>query len=75
YREQIRVSGSLASRGHLGFAEQHEAFMEAIIQGKKVPCSFEDAFEVLLMTQAVDRSLATGHTVYRQEMLKEVQSL
>ncbi|HOJ38892.1 MAG TPA: Gfo/Idh/MocA family oxidoreductase [bacterium] len=71
YREQISISGSLASRGHLGFAEQHDAFQQAILKGEPVPCSFEDAFEVLLMTRAVDRSLATGTTVSRQEMLEE----
>jgi len=74
YREKITVSGSLASRGHLGFAEQHEAFQEAILNGKKVPCSFQDALEVLLMTLAVDRSLTTGMTVSRQEILTEAKS-
>jgi len=69
YREQITVNGSMASRGHLGFAEQHDAFIDAILEGKENPCSIYDGQETVLITTAVDRSISTGETIYR-EMLK-----
>ena len=68
YREQIVVNGDLASRGHLGFAEQHTAFLDAILDGKAVPCTLEDACEVAVVGAAIDRSLSTGNTVLRSEV-------
>jgi len=68
YRERITISGSMASRGHLGFVEQHDAFMKSILEGAKVVCSFDDAYEILLMSQAIDRSVSTGETVLRSDI-------
>lgn len=71
YREKISINGSMASRGHLGFAEQHDAFMNSILEGAKVVCSFDDAYEVLLMTLALDRSVSTGETVFRSDIVSD----
>ena len=68
YREQITVNGSVASRGHLGFAEQHDAFLNAILDGQPPPCSLADAFEVARIGVAIDRSLATGNTVMMRDI-------
>jgi predicted dehydrogenase len=72
YRERITISGTMASRGHLGFAEQHDAFMNSILKGTKIVCTFDDAYEVLLMSKAIDRSVSTGETIFRSELFKEV---
>jgi predicted dehydrogenase len=68
YKERIVISGDKASGGHLGFFEQHDAFLDAILDGGVVPCSVEDAHETARLLAAVDRSLATGQTVTREEI-------
>ena len=68
YREQITVNGKMASCGHLGFAEQHESFLDAVLDGKPVPCSLADAYEVARVGAAIDRSLATGNTVLMSDV-------
>ena len=42
----VRTFRKMASCGHLGFAEQHESFLGAILDGKPVPCTLADAYEV-----------------------------
>jgi myo-inositol 2-dehydrogenase/D-chiro-inositol 1-dehydrogenase len=71
YRQQIVINGKLASRGHLGFAEQVCAFVAAILDGGPVPCTLDDAFEVAVTAAAIDRSIATGQTVTRAEVTGE----
>lgn len=68
YRERITINGSMVSRGHLGFVEQHDAFMNSILKGTRVVCSFDDAYEILLMSKAIDRSVSTGETVFRSDI-------
>lgn len=58
----------MVSRGHLGFVEQHDAFMNSILKGTRVVCSFDDAYEILLMSKAIDRSVSTGETVFRSDI-------
>ncbi len=70
FKEKIAVNGQMASRGHLGFREQHEAFLDAILDGKKVPCSVDDGYEVVLINAAVDRAIATNEAVFRKDMAK-----
>ncbi len=71
YREQIAINGAMASRGHLGFTEQHDAFERAITEGAPVPCSLDDGYETQIMMAAVDRSVATGDTIFRKDLLRE----
>jgi predicted dehydrogenase len=68
YREQIVINGAMASRGHLGFHEQFNGFLDAIDHGSPVPCTIEDGLEVVRMTTAIDRSMATGETVHRKDL-------
>jgi len=70
YREQITISGALASRGHLGFREQHEAFLDSILQGAPVVCTVDDGYEVVLLNTAVDQSIATGKVVLRDDLAR-----
>ena len=69
YREQITISGAMASRGHLGFREQHDAFLDSILQGAPVVCTVEDGYEVVVLNTAVDRSIATGEVVLREDLV------
>lgn len=68
YREQIVINGTLASRGHLGFAEQHTAFLNAILESQPVPCTLDDALEAAIVGAAIERSLSSGNTVLRSEI-------
>ena len=68
YTADIRISGQLASRGHLGFAEQHDVFIDAILQGTASACTAEEAMLGLKLMLAIDRSIATGRIVTYDEM-------
>lgn len=68
YHEQISVNGALASRGHLGFAEQFRAFAAAVLDGGPVACTLAEAYDVARIGAAIDRSLATGNTVLMSEI-------
>lgn len=66
YLDTLAINGEIASRGHLGFKEQHYAFIDAISTGKGNPCTIDDGFEVELIMDAIDRSLSTGQTILRE---------
>ena len=68
YLDTVRINGTMASRGHLGFKEQHAAFLKAIATGAGNPCTIDDGYEVDLIMAAVDRSLTSGQSVTRAEM-------
>jgi predicted dehydrogenase len=68
FHETVTVNGKMASTGHLGFSEQHQAFINAIRTGKGNPCTIDGACEIELVMAAIDKSMATGKTVSRGEM-------
>ena len=68
YTTDIRISGQLASRGHLGFAEQHDVFIDAIQKGSAPACTADEAALGLRLMLAIDRSIATGRVVTYDEM-------
>ncbi|MFP4028824.1 MAG: Gfo/Idh/MocA family protein [Candidatus Brocadiia bacterium] len=69
YQNTIRINGDMASRGHLGFREQHEAFVRIIKTGDGNPCTADEAYEVDVTMEAIDRSLTTGKTISREDIL------
>lgn len=70
YREQITINGTMASCGHLGFREQHDAFLNSILQGAPVVCTVDDGYEVVLLNTAVDQSIATGNVIFRDDLAR-----
>lgn len=71
YNEKIIINGRKASRGHLGFSEQLDAFERAVLNGEPVPCSFEDAYETLILTLSIDKAISTGNTISRKDILPD----
>lgn len=68
YRNTIRFNPKKTSPGHLGFFEQHEVFLAAIREGTPVACTFREALELEYLNEALDRSLAEGRVVTREEV-------
>ena len=68
YTTDIRINGQMASRGHLGFAEQHDVFIDAIQKGTAPACTVDEAAVGLRLMLAIDRSIATGRVVTYDEM-------
>jgi predicted dehydrogenase len=68
FHEKVTVNTEMASAGHLGFAEQHRFFFDAITKNSPVICTPEDAMEIVYLNMAIDRSLATGRVVSAEEI-------
>ena len=60
---QVVFDGKLTSTGHLGFREQFDNFVAAVLEGAPNVCPVEDAIAIHQQMVALDRSLATGDTV------------
>ncbi len=64
YNIDIKDTGKYDfSPGHLGFREQHTAFMDSILNGAEVQVTAEDGLQVTRILEAIDQSLATGQVV------------
>ena len=62
YQYQIDISGPKHPK-HLGFDEQHESFISAILNGTEVKVTAEQGIQVNRILDAIDKSLATGSVV------------
>ncbi len=62
YQTQIDIKGP-ASPKHLGFDEQHDSFISAILHGTEVVVTAEQGVQVNRILDAIDQSLATGNVV------------
>ena len=49
--------------GHLGFREQHDAFIDSIVNGADVYVPVDDGIRITKILDAIDESLATGQVV------------
>ncbi len=67
FRERIVVSGDMTSTGHLGFAEQHDAFLAAARGEGENVCDIESATRTQRLMAAFDLSLREGRIVSRDE--------
>lgn len=63
YRSQVVFDGKLTSTGHLGFREQFDNFVAAILDGGPNRCPIGDAIALHRQMVALDRALATGEVV------------
>jgi myo-inositol 2-dehydrogenase/D-chiro-inositol 1-dehydrogenase len=68
YTTTIVVNGAIASRGHLGFDEQHRHFIASIRNKAPVICTPRDAMELQIFSAALDLSLAKGCVVSRADV-------
>jgi predicted dehydrogenase len=62
-KSQVVFDGNLTSRGHLGFKEQFDNFVQMVLDGGPNLCSVDDAIAIHRQMAAIDRSLATGDVV------------
>ena len=62
YQIDIKNTGPYRAL-HLGFREQHEAFIDCILHGKEIYVSVEDGLRVTRILDAIDESLASGQVV------------
>ncbi|MBO5760659.1 MAG: Gfo/Idh/MocA family oxidoreductase [Lentisphaeria bacterium] len=62
YHIDIKNTGPLKAL-HLGFREQHTAFMDSILHGKEVYVDVNDGLRVIRILDAIDESLTTGQVV------------
>ena len=62
YQYQIDIRGAKVPK-HLGFDEQHESFISAVLNGTEVKVTAEQGVQVNRILDAIDESLATGNTV------------
>lgn len=59
-RRDVIMSGKFNSKGHLGFSEQFDNFVETVEGKRRNICSVEDALCIHRMMKAVDESISTG---------------
>lgn len=64
YKYKIIINGEMTSSGHLGFMEQHDSFINAILNGTPPACSIGDGIQILRLMHAIDKSISTGRTIY-----------
>jgi len=62
-RSEVVFDGNLTSRGHLGFSEQFDNFVQTVLDGAQNVCPVEDAIASHKQMVALDRSLATGEVI------------
>jgi len=63
FKGQIVVDGGKTSCGHLGFSEQFDKFVNAVLRGGPNACTFDEASALHRLMVAIDNSLATGQVV------------
>ena len=66
FRYQIQIQGHHSeyfTAGHLGFYEQHEAFIASILDQEPVMVTAEQGIWLTKILDAIDRSLTTGNVV------------
>ena len=63
YQYQIDIFRGAKVPKHLGFDEQHESFISAVLNGTEVKVTAEQGVQVNRILDAIDESLATGNTV------------
>ena len=62
YQYQLDIQAPSVPK-HLGFDEQHESFISAILNGTEVKVTAEQGVQVNRILDAIDESLATGNVV------------
>ena len=68
YKQSIVINGEMTSCGHLGFAEQHDAFIDAVFKGMPPACSVQEGLEIEYLLHAIDKSIAEDRVVYLKEV-------
>lgn len=62
-RGTLVFDGDICSRGHLGFAEQVDRFVQTVLDDAPNACPFEAALSTHNTLEAIDRSLASGEVM------------
>lgn len=68
YKYNIVINGEMASHGHLGFDEQHDVFIDAILKGTPPACSVDEGLGVEHLLHAIDKSITEERVVYLKEI-------
>lgn len=68
YKYNIVINGEMASHGHLGFDEQHDVFIDAILKGTPSACSVDEGLGVEYLLHAIDKSISEDRVVYLREI-------
>jgi myo-inositol 2-dehydrogenase/D-chiro-inositol 1-dehydrogenase len=69
YKSTIVINGEKTSRGHLGFTEQHDPFIDAINKGTPPACGIDEGIEIDRLMSAIDKSIAEGRVVHLEEIV------
>lgn len=68
YRTKIDIDGNKTSRGHLGFREQYNFFIDSIRNGAPNVSDVENGLRLQRIMAALELSMCEGRSVYRQEV-------
>lgn len=71
---RVEFDPALTSAGHLGFAEQWDAFAASIREGAANVCPIDDALAIHTMMRAIDQSLSSGQVVQIENALAHVSA-